>query len=58
MPEISWRKKENRELVREENVSVSINRRPMFEMILKGMQSFIIQLILLCVYRIERVKEI
>lgn len=30
----------------------------MFEMILKGMQSFIIQLILLRVYHIERVKEI
>lgn len=58
VPEISWRKKENwRKLAGEGNVWASINRRPMFEMILKGMQSFIIELILLHVYHIEWVKE-
>lgn len=50
-------KRKQRKLAGEGNVWVSINRRPTFEMILKGTQSFIIQLILLHVYHIEWVQE-
>lgn len=42
--------RKQRKLAGEGNVWASINRRPTFEMILRGMQSFIIQLILLRVY--------
>lgn len=49
--------RKQRKLAGEGNVSASKNRRPMFEIFLKGMQSFIIQLILLHVYRMELVKK-
>lgn len=52
----SKEERKQRKLAGEGNVWASINR-PTFEMILKGMQSFIIQLILLRVYHIETVKE-
>lgn len=58
VPEIGWRKKgKQRKFTGEGNVWATINRRPVFEMILKGVQSFIIQLILLHVYHVERVKR-
>lgn len=49
--------RKQRKLAGEGNVWASINRRPVFEMILKGMQSFIIQLILLHVYHIRKRKR-